>query len=140
MTREPAKTDGDTDLGAGAEVLVRQAADLRHIVGDTEAAAMELISAAESIGNAIENLEGYAEDSTFTEAISDLHAGVTQMIEGCNFQDLTGQRIERVARILERVADGQGAEAENLPFDDELLSGPQTDGGLDQNAVDNLFG
>lgn len=66
-----------------------------------------------------------------SEALDRLEAGLCAIMEACAFQDLTGQRLTVLARLIE--PDGKGL------ADDGLLNGPALDGGLDQTAADQLM-
>jgi len=132
----------DATTGDDAAVLARQAEALRGVIADTEDAAQHLLSVTERVDRALDLLRdrpGLGDDAA-AEALDQLNDSLVVLIEGCSFQDLTGQRLERVARVLEGVSAGRGAAAEADPFEDSLLQGPQTKGGgLDQGAVDSLF-
>lgn len=128
--------------GADADILGRQAAALRGVIADTEDAAQHLLSVTERVDRALDLLRNRPglEDADAAEALDQLNDSLVVLIEGCSFQDLTGQRLERVARVLEGVSAGRGAAAEADPFGDQLLQGPQQAGaGMDQSAVDSLF-
>ena len=56
------------------------------------------------------------------------------ILEACAFQDLTGQRLTKLATMITRV----GLQSSK---DDPLLNGPALTGqGLDQSAADTIFG
>ena len=91
---------------------------------------------------------------------SDIQESVISIFEACNFQDLTGQRISKVIRVLkfieervERMIDIWGGVesfhgvdvTHHTPTDpdDELLSGPALDADantVSQDEIDALFG
>ncbi|MEQ8604499.1 MAG: hypothetical protein RIB45_14385 [Marivibrio sp.] len=137
-----AKAKSAVNDGGSAEVLARQAEALRGVIADTEDAAQHLLSVTERVDRALDLLRGRPglQDGAAADALDQLNDSLVVLIEGCSFQDLTGQRLERVARVLEGVSAGRGGAAEDDPFGDALLHGPQTNGaGLDQSAVDSLF-
>jgi len=78
------------------------------------------------------------------------------VFEACSFQDITGQRVARVAKSItfveerveslkfllgeEELAKVDVATEDELPEDAKLLNGPQLNGqGLSQNDIDSLF-
>lgn len=56
----------------------------------------------------------------------------SEILSLCAFQDLAGQRLERLTAAL------SGASVDTRP-DAHLLNGPANAGGLDQSAADALF-
>jgi chemotaxis protein CheZ len=81
---------------------------------------------------------------------------VTNIFEACNFQDISGQRIRKVTKVLETIetkviklvamfgSEHEGvktptAEPKGPLSDQELLNGPQLDGAPTQDDVDRLF-
>lgn len=87
-----------------------------------------------------------------------LTACVTRIFEACNFQDLTGQRINKVVSALKHIEDkiqalmlalgeeiGPHDTPPPAPVDEDpekkLLNGPQLPGaGVSQDDIDKLFG
>lgn len=119
--------------------------ELDAIVGATEAATNEIMDAAE-------RLEALAPlmDSEVAGRMTEI---TTRVFEACTFQDITGQRITKVVKVLkeiesrvETLVKAFGSEVEGgsegaaaaqpdpagAPSDDDLLNGPQ----LPSNAVD----
>ena len=120
--------------------------ELDAIVGSTEAATNNILDAAEK-------LEGLAPvlEPDVAERLSEI---VTTIYESCNFQDLTGQRITKVVKVLkvieERVdtlvkvfgaqVDQGPAQPKEITSDDDLLNGPQLpDAAKDQAEIDRLM-
>ncbi|MEO5374928.1 MAG: hypothetical protein H7840_11705 [Alphaproteobacteria bacterium] len=60
------------------------------------------------------------------------------IIEACSFQDLTGQRVRKVARLLKYLADKGDLSAAGAPPPQDDLPGP-TQKGLTQEDVDRLL-
>lgn len=90
-----------------------------------------LETAAEQILTAIEQAMARAALLDDPQARVDLDLLLFTALEACAFQDLAGQRLSNVARLLAGIAQ---------PVD-PLLAGPQRPGaGLDQDAADALFG
>ncbi len=132
----------DADLAgvsAGlADILRRQ---LPLIVGELDAVAAHTESATSAILDACEALEAGAGAGGTAGALS------VRIYEACCFQDIVGQRLEKVAGVLRAT---QGAAAEMLrvlgPAPDRavawpaaLLSGPQGAGAVGQHLVDAML-
>lgn|GEM_PF-6313025 len=135
------KNPGPQAVGGKAKaVLGRQAAALRGVRADNEGAVLQILAQLDAANEALAQLKAQARGKKAQATMAELEATLTGMVEGCSTQDLTGQRLERVARVLEGVADGRAVAAEDDPFGDRLLEGPQEAGdGLDQSAIDALF-
>jgi chemotaxis protein CheZ len=90
--------------------------------------------------------------------LDQITTNANQVFEACAFQDITGQRVNKVARSITYVEERvdalinlfgaeQVAEVEVVvppdqekTADEELISGPQLDGkGLSQDDIDQLF-
>ena len=130
---------------------------LDAIVKATESATEEILGASEKIEEGINKLGAlYPEDEDAGEIMAEMAAHVVSILEACNFQDVTGQRISKVVSTIrfieERVINMieiWGADQftgipipEDEPPDDDttLLNGPQLDGeGLQQSEIDALF-
>ena len=121
--------------------------ELDAIVGATEAATNLILDACEHI----EGLTAVVEQDV-GERLTEI---TTTIYEACNFQDLTGQRITKVVRVLktieERVATlvkvfgdevaqpAQSAE-KAIMTDEDLLNGPQLpSNATDQAEIDRLL-
>lgn len=130
---------------------------LDAIVQATESATQEILGASEKIEEGINKLGAlYPEDEDAVEIIGEMARHVVSILEACNFQDITGQRISKVVTTIrfieERVINMiniWGAEQftgipipqEDVVSDDAaLLNGPQLGGeGLQQSEIDALF-
>ncbi|WP_068314649.1 protein phosphatase CheZ [Polycladidibacter hongkongensis] len=139
--------------------------ELDAIVSSTESATQTILEASEEIQEAAWNLRDSGASPALCEAID---AKATDILMACSFQDLTGQRIQKVVNALcyleERInrmigiwsispdAFVAGAtenaarieEKEDLPRDTRpdahLLNGPQMEGeGVNQSDIDALF-
>jgi chemotaxis protein CheZ len=141
------------------------AMELETVVSQTEAAANDILAAAESI----ETMAGAIQSETTLEACKSLAADIAEKVTiiymACNFQDLSGQRVRRVVDTLNfvesrihKMIDAWGGlqalheliEAEIQAKDEEretegsaaLLTGPVPVNAIDhvdQNAIDALF-
>ncbi|MFT6559255.1 protein phosphatase CheZ [Sneathiella sp.] len=128
--------------------------ELTAIVEATEEATNTFLDAAEKIGNISMELGGEHE-----EKLNDI---VTQIFEASNFQDITGQRINKVVSTLQYIESSVTRMAESLGMpvregqpridvyaesksaderpDADLLNGPQLDGdGNSQDDIDALL-
>ena len=128
------------------ENLPRAYEEMREIVRTTEDASNTIMESAEGILDAMpENIDtGYHEH---------LQAACQRIFESCAFQDLTGQRINKVMSTLqlidehlEALQELLGTEFElpdDLPpgsDDGDLLNGPSLEGeGNSQDDIDKLF-
>ena len=89
----------DTGADEGRRIA-RAGCELAAIVGGTERATQSILQAAEKIDRAAaalaQSVSG-GQDHTLAKTIQD---GVVQVFEACSFQDLTGQRVDRVLKTL----------------------------------------
>lgn len=138
--------------------LVSAATELDAIVKDTEMATHTILESAEQIDDLTMTLKNSAPSDFVADHIEQIAFIVTKIFEACNFQDITGQRINKVVSTLEFVEErvhnmiliwGEEAfaelpvpevEAEAVPDDSDLLNGPQLEGeGISQDDIDKLF-
>jgi len=128
--------------------------ELDAIVTKTEAATQEILAAAEAIQEHGWTLrEAGADEATCDE----IDARATEIFMACSFQDLTGQRTQKIVQVLQYLESRinlmisiwgiDDLEAKDLELrqdsrpDAHLLNGPQLEGrGVNQDAVDELFG
>ena len=128
--------------------------ELDAIVTKTESATQEILAAAEAIQETAWTLR---ENGADEESCDDIDARATEIFMACSFQDLTGQRTQKIVQVLQYLESRinlmvsiwgiEGSRAEDTTFvedsrpDAHLLNGPQLDGkGVSQNAVDEMFG
>ncbi|MCP6151320.1 protein phosphatase CheZ, partial [Klebsiella pneumoniae] len=69
------------------------------VVGDTEAATEEILSAAEEIDALASRLSRNPENAR--EVVQEIHDCAVRIFEACNFQDITGQRISKVVGLMQ---------------------------------------
>ena len=127
--------------------------ELRMVVKATEDATNRIMSSAETI------MTADPIDSANYHLV--VEQNIMEIFEACSFQDITGQRINRVvetlefvdyrvhkiARLLgiedsfgERDFDEQAFQERRQRKDDLILHGPQDEGnGVSQDAIDDLF-
>ena len=133
--------------------------ELDAIVLATETATNTILEASEEINQLCNGLTALgACDPVVAEVAGMITSEVIRVMEACNFQDITGQRITKVVTTLQVIEDrikaiidiiGKEAftelpvpEGAELEPDDEshLLAGPQATGeGVSQDEIDALF-
>ena len=138
--------------------LVSATSELDAIVKDTEMATHTILESAEQIDDLTMTLKNSAPSDFVADHVEQIAFIVTKIFEACNFQDITGQRINKVVSTLEFVEErvhnmisiwGEDAfaelpvpevEEESRPEDADLLNGPQLEGeGISQDDIDKLF-
>ena len=137
--------------------LMAASNELDAIVEATEFATNTILESSENIEKLAANLAGLChDDQDVVDASERIVGQVVRIMEACNFQDITGQRINKVVetvhfieqRVLAMI-DIWGVKAfEDLPIDpvkgdtdeDSLLNGPQlANKGISQADIDALF-
>jgi chemotaxis protein CheZ len=147
-------------LGVEAETnerTSRAGRELAAIAGGTERATQSILQAAEDIDQAAQALSGSAKSTHEKGLAQDIQDRVVQIFEACNFQDLTGQRVnhvlatlqfveEHLARLLDIWRDIEGFEPVVLAAEAEenrrFLNGPKLPGDaghFDQDDIDTMF-
>lgn len=145
-------------FGDDGDKLERAHSELDAIVSATEQATQSILEATERLEAGFSTLAALAEeDQEMLEQIDKLNDQATQILEACNFQDITGQRITKVVKTVRFIEDRilamisiWGAQAfEDLPVgggdgeedgDENLLQGPQLGNeGISQAEIDALF-
>ncbi len=145
--RRPGQQNDDRLTNAGLE--------LNAIVETTEEATNDILNATEEIDERIHKIRQTSPAPENIEHLDEVNALTVKILEACNFQDLSGQRITKVVKIIHYLEDRistmidiWGAEEfENVEVaeeakgaDDALLHGPQRGGeGVSQDDIDSLF-
>jgi chemotaxis protein CheZ len=139
--------------------MIKVTGELGAVVGGTEEATQQILEAAEAIDEAASALSKATPDQQ-ARLGQDIQERVISIFEACNFQDLTGQRINKVMTTMKFIEhhinvmmDIWGGvdviKAHAPPIVDErvgdarLLNGPKAlgeDGHASQNDIDALFG
>jgi len=126
------------------------------VVKATESATNSIMEAMESNGEAVAALREKIDDPDQLALLDKITENANNVFEACSFQDITGQRVGRVAKSITFVEERvealkyllgaeEVAEVETTPDADmvngeELLEGPQLNGeGLSQDDIDSLF-
>lgn len=128
------------------QVIMDASAHLEEVVKATEQATNRIMDAAERIQE-LANGVGGDRGKEIAEVTGDI-------FEACNFQDITGQRITRVIKLLTNIEErinrlndlfgvtpgNPGSAGAREPTDKDLLNGPQLPGeAASQEEVDALF-
>ena len=135
--------------------LTTAAMELDAIVAETELATHRILNATVEIGDILEKLKERSDDVGAHAFIDEANNKTIEIMEACNFQDLSGQRTTKVIktinyleeRILSMIGiwgedgfDGIEIEGESLEGDAALLHGPQhEEHAIDQADIDALF-
>ena len=143
-------------IGTAQNQAGRAGLELRAIVDGTEQATHSVLQAAEHVDQVATTLSAVLKGAHDQGLVHDIHEGVVQIYEACNFQDLTGQRVAKVASTLKYVEDHVGRLLEiwrgierfepvaiAAPDDDSrFLNGPRLSadtGHCTQGDVDAIF-
>ncbi len=125
------------------------------VVKATEEATETIMSAMESNSDAVTKLREHIDDPEQLALLDTITENANNVFEACSFQDITGQRVGRVAKSItfveERVESlkhllgeqelaAVEVDEEDAESDAALLNGPQLEGeGLSQDDIDSLF-
>ncbi|TYC48638.1 protein phosphatase CheZ [Rhodobacterales bacterium] len=141
------------DEGEASNRFTDASHELDAIISQTEGATQSILEAAEQIQ---EKAWVLREDGVDAAACDDIDAKATEIFMACSFQDLTGQRTNKVVQVLRYLesrinlmisiwgiedaqADEMAGPVDARP-DSHLLNGPQHEGmGVSQNNVDELM-
>lgn len=139
--------------------MSRVTGELGAIVGGTEQATEQILSAAEAIDQAATALAAGTSPAQTASLTADISERVIGIFEACNFQDLTGQRINKVMNTMKfiehhinemmEIWGGVDAIKAHAPQvidtregDSRLLNGPKLEGDAghaSQNDIDAMF-
>ncbi len=141
--------------GEDDDRLTTAAMELDAIVSTTEKATHNILNSTEEICDILDKLKERSDDVGAQTLIDEATNKTIEIMEECNFQDLSGQRTTKVIRTInyleERILsmigiwgeegfEGIEVEKENLEGDAALLHGPQhEDHAIDQADIDALF-
>jgi chemotaxis protein CheZ len=141
------------------EEMARVNGELGAVVGGTEEATQQILEAAEAIDQAASALTKVNTPDQHKRLSEEIQERVISIFEACNFQDLTGQRINKVMTTMKFIENHitvmmdiwggvDAIKAHAPPIVDEregdakLLNGPMLDGDdghASQNDIDALF-
>jgi chemotaxis protein CheZ len=141
----------------------RVAGELDAVVGATEQATTSILAAVEEIETNANMLRAAGSETGNNDCVGAILDRVVVLYEACNFQDLTGQRINKIVTVLKFVeerldrmigvwggldafkdlVESAGSAPDGQDDDKSLLNGPKLDGDeghVAQNDIDALFG
>jgi len=140
----------------GGDQVLNASTELDAVVQATEDATNVILESTEKIDELAQKIHNNADNDDDRGAADEIMETSIKMIEACNFQDLTGQRITKVVGALkyvedrinamieiwgeEDIADVDASVADETDSDKNLLNGPAMDGeGIGQDDIDALF-
>jgi chemotaxis protein CheZ len=141
--------DAEHDFGSMGD-------QLDAIIEATETATNTIMEAVEKNDEVVAEIRKKVDDPEISAMLDKINANSGDVFEACSFQDITGQRVNKVIKSItyveERVnslIDVMGRDAietaevavvEEKTDDEKLLEGPQLAGkGLSQDDIDSLF-
>lgn len=142
------------------EEMTKVTGELGAVVGGTEEATQQILEAAEAIDEAASAMSKQQSADQQERLSQDIQERVITIFEACNFQDLTGQRINKVMttmkfiehhiNVMMEIWGGVDAIKAHAPAivdervgDARLLNGPKgpdEEGHASQNDIDAMFG
>lgn len=131
---------------ADGRKLARGAAELASAMESMEKACGTVLEAAERTNEDARQLVATAETEQMRALARDIHAQMARVFELCHFQDLAGQRIEKVIGLLTGLDEhlsGFASPSGLTPATPALINGPRLDGAsghVGQEEIDALFG
>src|SRR4051794_28099577 len=154
--REIAVLHGNSFNG---EEMAKVNGELGAVVGGTEQATQQILEAVEAIDQAASALSKVTSPDQHRILSEDIQERVVSIFEACNFQDLTGQRINKVMTTMKFIENHitvmidiwggvDAIKAHATAFvdaregDAKLLNGPKTEGDAghaSQDDIDALF-
>jgi chemotaxis protein CheZ len=155
VRQEIAAIDRPVDEDHGFDSMGDQ---MDAIVKATETATTTIMEAMESSESAVEQLREQLDDPEQIVLLDKITSSANNVYEACSFQDISGQRVskiaksvtyveERVNKLIELLGVEQMSEIEVMvpagyekTEDEALLNGPQMEGeGLSQDDINKLF-
>ena len=129
---------------------------LDAIVQATEQATNRIMESVEKNDEAVSKLRESITDPAQTALLDQIVENGNNAIEACSFQDITGQRVNKVVKSItyvesrvtslvelwgrEQLAGVEVPDDPNVTAEDKLMNGPQLEGSaLSQDEVDSLF-
>jgi chemotaxis protein CheZ len=143
---------------ANFERIADVSGELDEVVADTERATNTILSKCEQIEGLVTAIHRQGLAAVTAEEVEGMGETIFHIYEACNFQDITGQRINRVVGALKYIEERVDAmmhvwggkeifaaiplpEAEVLSEDEALLNGPAraNEERASQEDIDSLF-
>jgi len=145
--RKPGDADGDK--------FVRMADELDAIVEVTEEAINTIMESVEHINTMLAEIRPVVTDARVADTLDRVDEKIQSLFEACAFQDITGQRVTKVVKLIKYVEERVNAliaiwgapqlatvetQEEKRGEYDKYLHGPQLKGkGVNQSDVDALL-
>jgi len=85
---------------AGEDKFALASEELGAVVKATEVATNTIMSCAEEVEDIVREVRAQMPEGYQSSRLGDIHETIMRIYEACNFQDLTGQRINKVVRAL----------------------------------------
>jgi len=136
---------GKQSVAAADAPLSRIDSELLAVVSGTEQATQKILSAAEEIDSAANNLSAALSGRTEQGLAQDIQDLVIEIFEACNFQDLISQRVAKVLTAMKFVEDNIARVLEEIKTASvaaTALHGPRLDGDgghASQDDIDAMF-
>ena len=136
---------GKQDSSHADAPLSRIDSELLAVVSGTEQATQKILSAAEEIDIAANNLSAALDGKIEQGQAQDIQDLVIRIFEACNFQDLIGQRVAKVLTAMKFVEDHIARVLEEIKTASvaaTALHGPRLDGDrghASQDDIDAMF-
>jgi len=142
------------DAGNGDDIdavpLTRIANELLAVTDGTEQATQKILAAAEEIDQHANNLSAALKGKIEQGLAQDIQDLVIRIFEACNFQDLNGQRVDKVMTTLKFIEDHITSVLDEIKTMSTLTSGDgaqylhgprlETDSGhVSQADIDEMF-
>ncbi|MEQ8227155.1 MAG: protein phosphatase CheZ [Rhodospirillales bacterium] len=129
---------------------------LDAIVQATAEATNSIMEIVEQNSDTLQKIRDKTDDPEIRALLDEVENNSSNIFEACTFQDITGQRVTKIARSVTYVESRVNSlieifgkeHLENVEIEDEvektedekLLSGPQLEGeGISQDEIDKLF-
>jgi chemotaxis protein CheZ len=128
---------------ADAEQRERAAAELAAAMEAIEKACAQMLGTAEHVEEHARSIADAAKSKKTRALASDIQEQIARLYELCNFQDVAGQRIAKVIRLLTGSPESNTAGEQAHSHSSQLINGPRLDGAaghVTQDDVDTLFG
>ena len=127
-----------------AEQMTRIAHELEAVMKGSEQATQKILTAAEDIDQAANNLSAALKGEIEQGLAQDIQDRVIEIFEACNFQDLTSQRVVKVMATLDRIESQIARVLAELAEsgDGPIMHGPRLDsdrGHVTQHDIDSMF-
>jgi chemotaxis protein CheZ len=136
--------------------LISATGELDAVVNATESATHTILSTAEALEEIVQRISKSQVDPFVSASTDEMKEMIVKIYEACNFQDITGQRINKVVKTMMYVEERVNAmiaiwgtesfrgidvpKSATADADKALLDGPQLpENAVSQDEIDKLF-